>query len=101
MNGSYSIISSLDISEGGLQLDPHDFEIIKDGSRIIQAISVDRSLPRSSDHTAVLSLAHTIVKEAGFQVAKLDTGLVEFEWRSLDHVPVNESCLGSGHPDYL
>ena len=26
---------------------------------------------------------------------------IEFEWRSLDHVSPNESCIAYGDPDYL
>lgn len=84
-----------------MHLDPHDFEIINNGSRIIQAASIAHDRLQNSEQNEMLELGPTVIKEALFQVVDIETRRVDFEWRSLDHVPINQSCISVEHPDYL
>ncbi len=101
MDSNYTIVERFKSSDDQMQLDPHDFEIIDNGTRVIQAAIIERSLPHVCDSPVELELRSRIIKEAVFQVTDVATKNVDFEWRSLDYIPVDESCLGVEHPDYL
>ncbi|KAL8726061.1 MAG: hypothetical protein Q9166_006940 [cf. Caloplaca sp. 2 TL-2023] len=93
MNGSYAVVERMQNSSNDTKLDPHDFDLIDNGTRILEAATID--LPPS------VSPARGSIKEAVLQVVNIETRNIDFEWRSLDHVPVSESCLGLDRPDYF
>ena len=91
MNSSCAVVERIMRSGDHVESDPHEFAIIDNGTRVIQTRRIDYALPASSGD---------LLTEAVFQVVDISTRRVEFEWHSLDHNPVNESCLGFKHHDY-
>ena len=77
-----------------MELDPHEFELIENASKSIQ---IGR-ITHASDWEYALN---KLVGESVVQVVDTVTKEVDFEWRALDHVPLNESCLAWPLLDYL
>lgn len=101
MDSDYNVLEEFHSLEAGMQLDPHDFGLIGNGTSIIQAASIDHSPLVGSESEMGYRTSETPVKEAIFQAVDIATRRVDFEWRSLDHVLVDETCLPGKHPDYL
>lgn len=77
-------------TDHGLRLDRQDYEIVEDGRKIVQAafirheggedgVMVEESVPRGGSRGKSSRI----------------------RWRSLDHVPRNQSLVGLDEPDYL
>ncbi|KAL8709496.1 MAG: hypothetical protein Q9220_005738 [cf. Caloplaca sp. 1 TL-2023] len=93
LNSSYDMIAEIRDPGNQFILDPHDFEII-DHDKILQAGSITH--PLSEHDTEQRSL-----KEAVLQLLEISSERTEFEWRSLDHVPPNDTCMGLNYQDYF
>lgn len=88
MDSSGDIVEMFGNINNEVRLEPHDFEIVEDGRKIVQTASIlhDRE--------------DGVIEEAAFQEVDIATRTVEFEWRSLDHVPRNQTFVGLDEPDY-
>jgi len=84
MNSNYTVVETFQNSEDQMQLDPHDFEIFDNSTRIIQVASIDHLSSPLSESATKLSLDRRPIKEAVFQVVDVSTRRVDFEWHSLD-----------------
>jgi Arylsulfotransferase (ASST) len=102
-NSSYQVIKVISAANG-LSADLHEFQLTPWGTALITA-----EYPVYWNATAVGGSAHEIVLDSVVQEIDIATGLVEFQWDSLDHVPVTASYLrapkkqyGPGNPyDYF
>jgi outer membrane protein assembly factor BamB len=70
----------------GYAEDLHDFRLTSHGTALIDAYN-----PVSADLSAIGGPADGLVWDCVVQEIDLKTGLVLFEWHSLDHVPITES----------
>jgi Arylsulfotransferase (ASST) len=70
----------------GLQADLHDFQLTPQGTALITAYD-----PIRCDLSSVGGSPEGAVTDATFQEIDVKTGLVMFQWSSLDHVGLNES----------
>ena len=92
LNSSYAIVADFASLDPSLDLDPHDFELLNDGKRYIQATSRIYLGPRQDWEDT---------EEVIIQEIDLIDGKVVFEWQSLPHSPPTQSCTGLKIPDYL
>ena len=92
LNSKYLTVAAFTSLEPRTELDGHDSEVLDDGRRLLQAAKITH--PGGQIHERGL-------QEAVFQVVDLARREIEFEWRSLDHVSPNETCIAYGNPDYL
>lgn len=76
----------------GLSADLHDFQIATDGVAYITAYN-----PIRCDLTAVKGSASGALVDTAIQEIDMRTGLVRWEWHSLDHVGVGESEVEVPH----
>jgi hypothetical protein len=70
----------------GLSADLHEFEITPQGTALITAV-----YPVYWNASSVGGSTHEIVFDAVVQEIDIPTGLVMFQWDSLDHVPLSAS----------
>ena len=96
-NTAYQQIAVLHAANG-LSADLHEFEITPQGTALITAY-----YPVFWDASSVHGSPRQIVLDSVVQEIDIPTGLVLFQWDSLDHVPLNDSygklpMRGSGHP---
>ena len=82
MNSSYQVIRTISAGNG-LSADLHEFQLTPQGTALITA-----AYPVYADATAVRGVANEVVLDSVVQEIDIPTGLVLFEWDSLDHVPV-------------
>jgi Arylsulfotransferase (ASST) len=102
-NGSYQVIKVISAANG-LSADLHEFQLTPWGTALITA-----EYPVYWNASTVGGSAHEIVLDSVVQEIDIATGLVEFQWDSLDHIPVTASYLrapkkqyGPGNPyDYF
>jgi hypothetical protein len=85
LNSSYDQIATVRASNG-LGADLHEFTITPQGTALITAF-----YPVYVDATNVHAGKHKIVLDAVVQEIDIPTGLVLFQWDSLDHVPLTDS----------
>ena len=81
----------------GAWMDCHDFAFIRNGSAILAIEQIYHKAYKTD-------VGVRPIREAGIRVVDVETGKVEFKWRSLDHVAVNESCVSltlEAGEDYL
>ena len=78
----------------GVHADLHEFELTPQGTALITAV-----LPVIWDATSVHGSKHEIVFDSIVQEIDIPTGLVLFQWDSLDHVPLTDSY--SALPQHL
>ncbi|MDQ6607280.1 MAG: arylsulfotransferase family protein [Actinomycetota bacterium] len=69
----------------GLSADLHEFDLTPRGTALITAYN-----PVFADATAEHGAAHQVVLDSVVQEIDVKTGLVLFQWDSLDHVPLND-----------
>ena len=93
INSSYAIVDAFDKPDGFTEFDPHEFELVDNGTAIIQTGRIRR--PSISP----LSV-NGEVGESAFQLVDVSSRKVYFEWRSLSHIPENETCLKIPQLDY-
>jgi Arylsulfotransferase (ASST) len=84
-DASYSTIARVRAGNG-VQADLHDFQLTPQGTALITAYH-----PILCDLSSVGGLAYGAVNDAVFQEIDIKTGLVIYEWTSLDHVSLGES----------
>ena len=98
MDQNYNIVEEFGrtVTAGGRvnEIDPHDFTLLDKGGKIVQLTFIDHDDYDDGRHEG------GPVKEAAFQVLDVETHENEFEWRSLDHVPWNETFMALNQPDY-
>lgn len=92
MSSSYRRIATVSAADG-LTADLHEFEITPAGTALITAY-----LPVFWDARSVKGSAHTRVLDAIVQEIDIKTGLLLFEWDSLDHVALSDSEIGLPRP---
>jgi Arylsulfotransferase (ASST) len=73
-------------AENGLQADLHDFQLTPQGTALITAYD-----PIDCDLSSVGGPVDGAVTDGTFQEIDVRTGLVMFQWTSLDHVALDES----------
>ena len=85
MNSSYQVIHTISAANG-LSADLHEFQLTGRGSALITA-----TFPVVVNATAVGASAAEVVLDSVVQEIDIPTGLVLFQWDSLDHVPLTAS----------
>ena len=93
MNSSYAIVETFEKPDEFTDFDPHEFELVDNGTTIIQ---IGRIRHPSTSPFSVNGEA----AESTFQLVDVFSRKVNFEWRSLSHVPENETCLKLPQLDY-
>ncbi|KAL8966374.1 MAG: hypothetical protein Q9183_003401 [Haloplaca sp. 2 TL-2023] len=88
----YDVVDTFGPPDKVKHLDPHDFSIIDNGTKMLQLTLIAHP---TDEHDRVPST----VEEGVLEVLDISTGTVDFEWRSLDHVPRNHSCVGDSLAD--
>jgi Arylsulfotransferase (ASST) len=78
----------LTVVHGGnyIPFDLHEFKITPQGTALITGV-----YPVYSDASSIHHTRHAIVFDGVVQEIDIKTGLVEYEWHSLDHVPLSDS----------
>jgi hypothetical protein len=92
---SYKQIATVQAGNG-LTADLHDFEITPQNTALIVAEE-----PVAWDASSVHGSKNTAIYNSVVQEIDIPTGLVLFQWDSLDHVPLNQSYTHAprpGHP---
>jgi Arylsulfotransferase (ASST) len=92
VDSSYREIASVHAANG-LAADLHEFELTPSGSALITAF-----FPVYWSTTSLHGSAHHPVLDAVIQEVDVKTGLLLFQWDSLDHVPLQASYLGLPAP---
>jgi hypothetical protein len=87
VNRQYHVLAIVHAGNG-LRADLHEFRILPDGTALITA-----EYPVRWDTRAVGGPAHEDVFDSVVQRIDIKTGLVLYQWDSLDHVPVTDSYL--------
>ena len=85
MNSSYQTVARI-AGGNGLQADLHDFQIAPHDVAYITAYN-----PIRCDLTAVKGAPRGVIIDTAIQEIDMKTGLVRWEWHSLDHVGASES----------
>jgi hypothetical protein len=85
MNSSYQVIARLP-GANGLRADLHDFQLAPDNVAYITAFN-----PIRCDLVSAGGVRDGAIVDTAVQEIDLATGLVRWEWHSLDHVAVSES----------
>jgi Arylsulfotransferase (ASST) len=84
MNSSYQVVKTVSAGNG-LSADLHEFQLTPRGTALITA-----EYPVYANGTAVEGVASEVVLDSVVQEIDIPTGLVLFEWDSLDHVPLTD-----------
>ena len=88
LNSSYQVVK--DVSAGnGLSADLHEFQLTARGTALITA-----EYPVIVNAVAVKGTTREVVLDSVVQEIDVATGLVEFQWDSLDHVSLTASYSG-------
>jgi hypothetical protein len=82
MNSSYQVVKTISAGNG-LSADLHEFQLTPRGSALITA-----EYPVIVNGTSVGGSAQEVVLDSVVQEIDIPTGLVLFQWDSLDHVPM-------------
>jgi Arylsulfotransferase (ASST) len=85
MDSNYQTVATVHAGNG-LQADLHEFQIAPDDVAYITVYNVMRC-----DLTAVGGARNGVIIDPAVQEVDMKTGLVRWEWNSLDHVGVDES----------
>ena len=93
MNRSYATVNAFDKPDAFTEYDPHEFQLVDNGTGILQ---IGRIVHPSVSPFSV----NGKVGESAFQLVDMSSKKVNFEWRSLNHVPENETCLEIPTLDY-
>ncbi len=91
MNDRYQVIDRLP-GGNGLRADLHDFQLLGHGVAYITAFN-----PIRCDTTSVGGVADGTITDTAIQEIDTRTGLVRWEWHSLDHVSAGESEVEAAH----
>ncbi|HEY4825832.1 MAG TPA: arylsulfotransferase family protein [Solirubrobacteraceae bacterium] len=82
MNSSYQVVKTVSAANG-LSADLHEFQLTPRGTALITA-----AFPVVVNASAIGDSTHEVVLDSVVQEIDIPTGLVEFQWDSLDHVPL-------------
>ena len=82
MNSSYQVVKTISAGNG-LSADLHEFQLTPRGTALITA-----EYPVYANATAMHGVANEVVLDSVVQEIDIPTGLVLFQWDSLDHVPL-------------
>ena len=82
MNSSYQVVKTISAGNGQ-SADLHEFQLTPQGTALITA-----ETPVYTDGTAVHGVVGEVVLDSVVQEIDIPTGLVLFQWDSLDHVPL-------------
>ncbi|MEA2147116.1 MAG: hypothetical protein QOG59_2703 [Solirubrobacteraceae bacterium] len=93
VDSSYHPAASVHAANG-LTADLHEFELTRAGTALITAF-----FPVYWNTTSLHGSAHHPVLDAVIQEVDVKTGLLLFQWDSLDHVPLQASYLGLPAPN--
>jgi len=85
MDANYQTVATVKAGNG-LQADLHDFQLARDNVAYITAYN-----PIRCDLSAVKGARNGAIVDTAVQEIDVKTGLVRWEWHSLDHVGVGES----------
>jgi len=85
MDSNYQTVATVRAGNG-YQADLHDFQIVSNHVAYITAYNVMRC-----DLTPVGGVRNGVIIDTAVQAVDIKTGLVRWEWHSLDHVGVGES----------
>jgi hypothetical protein len=85
MNSSYQVVKTVSAANG-LSADLHEFQLTPYGTALITA-----EYPVYVNATAVRGAANEVVLDSVVQEIDISTGLLLFQWDSLDHVPLTAS----------
>ena len=85
MNSSYQVIDTVSAANG-LSADLHEFQLTSRGTALITA-----EYPVILNASAVGASTSEVVLDSVVQEIDIPTGLVLFQWDSLDHVPLTAS----------
>jgi Arylsulfotransferase (ASST) len=85
MNSNYQTVASI-AAGNGLKADLHDFQIAPHGIAYITAYN-----PIRCDLRPVKGAPHGAIVDTAIQEIDMKTGLVRWEWHSLDHIGASES----------
>ncbi|MCW3031193.1 MAG: ArsR family transcriptional regulator [Solirubrobacterales bacterium] len=85
MDSSYRTIAKV-LGGNGLPADLHDFQLARDGVAYITAYN-----PIRCDLSQVGGVAGGAIVDTAIQQIDMRTGLVRWEWHSLDHIGASES----------
>jgi hypothetical protein len=85
MNDRYEVVKRLS-GGNGLHADLHEFQLAPNGIAYITAFN-----PIRCDTTSVGGVADGTITDTAIQELDMRTGLVRWEWHSLDHVAAGES----------
>ncbi len=91
MNPRYQTVARI-AGGNGLQADLHDFQIIPHGVAYITAYN-----PIHCNLTELKGPAGGVINDTAIQEIDMKTGLVRWEWHSLDHVPVSQTETETPH----
>ncbi|KAL9127029.1 MAG: hypothetical protein Q9217_004018 [Psora testacea] len=94
LDNTYSFIDEFKNMNNRILLDGHDFEVIREGRAVLQPAWINHAAYPTDTGTRP-------IREAVVQVLDFESREVEFEWFSLDDVPVNETCLEVNPFDYF
>jgi hypothetical protein len=90
-DSSYTDIAQVKAGNG-LQADLHEFQLTPQGAALVTAYD-----PILCDTSSVGGPANGAVTDSVFQEIDVRTGLVMYEWTSLDHVGLGESYESAAH----
>jgi hypothetical protein len=85
LNSRYTEVASI-TAGNGFKADLHDFQLASNGVAFVTAYS-----PVYCNLSSVHGLADSAVSDSLIQEIDIRTGLVRYEWTSLDHVALSES----------
>jgi hypothetical protein len=85
VNRSYQTVAVIRAGNG-LQADEHEFQLTPAGTALVVA-----EYPVYWNATSVHGSAHQVVMDSVVQEIDIPTGLVLFQWDSLDHVPLTDT----------
>ena len=93
LDSSYAIVEVFDKPDEFTESDPHEFELVDNGTAFLRTGRIRRS------SASPLAL-DGIVGESIFQSVDISSRRANFEWRSLSHIPESETCLMIPQLDY-
>ncbi|HEX3907277.1 MAG TPA: arylsulfotransferase family protein [Mycobacteriales bacterium] len=87
LNSHYQVVATVHAGNGAM-VDLHEFQLTPQGTAFVTAYESIRW-----NLTPVGGKPNSIVLDPVIQEIDVKTGLVEFEWNSLDHIPLNASVV--------
>jgi hypothetical protein len=92
MNSAYQVVKTISAGNG-VSADLHEFQLTSRGTALITA-----EYPVVVNAASVGGSTKEVMFDAVAQEIDIATGLVVFQWDSLDHVPVSASYTGLPYP---